>query len=180
MTMNLIPGVESTGSALTAEKIRLEIIAQNIANSNTTQDASGNVYKRKEVAFEEFIKTPDRRVPGYVDENLYQGVRVADVYDDQTPGRMIFNPGHPHANDDGMVEMPNVDVYEMIDLISASRAYEANLTVVKTSRRMAQQAMAIGKIIFNIVNEISSLPSLSDLLSQNPELTAKPTARSFC
>ena len=59
---------------------------------------------------------------------------------------MIFNPGHPHANEDGMVEMPNVDVSrEMIDLISASRAYEANLSVVKTSRRMAQQALAIGR-----------------------------------
>ena len=59
---------------------------------------------------------------------------------------MIFNPGHPHANSDGMVEMPNVDVSrEMIDLISASRAYEANLSVVKTSRRMAQQALAIGR-----------------------------------
>jgi flagellar basal-body rod protein FlgC len=146
MTMNLIPGVESTGSALSAEKIRLEVIAQNIANSNTTQDASGKVYQRKEVAFEEFVKIPERRTPGYVDENLYQGVRVVDVYDDQTPGRMIFNPGHPHANKDGMVEMPNVDVSrEMIDLISASRAYEANLSVVKTSRRMAQQALAIGR-----------------------------------
>ena len=89
MTMNLIPGIESTGSALSAEKIRLEIIAQNIANSNTTQDANGNVYKRKEVAFEEYIKMPERRVPVYVDENLYQGVRVTDVFDDNTPGRMI-------------------------------------------------------------------------------------------
>jgi flagellar basal-body rod protein FlgC len=146
MSINLIPGIESTVSALSSENIRLEIIAQNIANSNTTQDASGNVYKRKEVSFEEFIKTPERRTPGYVDENLYQGVRVTDVFDDQTPGRMIFNPGHPHANEDGMVEMPNVDVSrEMIDLISASRAYEANLTVVKTSRRLAQQALAIGR-----------------------------------
>ena len=67
MSMNLIPGIESTGSPLTAEKLRLEIIAHNIANSNTTQDASGGVYKRKEVAFEEFIKTPERRIPGYVD-----------------------------------------------------------------------------------------------------------------
>ena len=146
MSMNLIPRIESTGSALSAEKIRLEIIAKNIANSNTTQDASGNVYKRKEVSFEEFIKNPERRVPGFVDENLYQGVRVTDVFDDQTPGRMILNPGHPNANEDGMVEMPNVDVSrEMIDLISASRAYEANLTVVKTSRRLAQQALAIGR-----------------------------------
>ena len=73
-------------------------------------------------------------------------VMFTDVFDDNTPGRMIYNPGHPHANEDGMVEMPNVDVSrEMVDLISASRAYEANLSVVKTSRRMAQQAMAIGK-----------------------------------
>ena len=60
MAMNLIPGIESTGGALSAEKIRLEIIAQNIANSNTTQDAAGNVYKRKEVAFEEYVKMPER------------------------------------------------------------------------------------------------------------------------
>jgi flagellar basal-body rod protein FlgC len=146
MGMNLIPGVEATGSALSAEKIRLEIIAQNVANANTTQDASGHVYRRKEVAFEEYVASPDRRTPGYVDENLYLGVKVTDVYDDMTPGRMIYNPGHPHANDDGMVQMPNVDISrEMVDLISASRAYEANLTVVKTSRRMAQQAIAIGR-----------------------------------
>ena len=146
MSMNLIQELNQQVVLYLLKKIRLEIIAQNIANSNTTQDASGNVYKRKEVVFEEFIKNPERRVPGYVDENLYQGVRVTDVTDDQTPGRMIYNPGHPHANEDGMVEMPNVDVSrEMVDLISASRAYEANLTVVKTSRRMAQQAMAIGK-----------------------------------
>ena len=146
MTMNLIPGVESTGSALAAEKIRLEIIAQNIANANTTQDKDGNVYRRKEVAFEEYVTSPDRRIPGYVDENLYRGVKVTDVYDDMTPGRFIYNPSHPHADENGMVEMPNVDPSrEMVDLISASRAYEANLTVVKTSRRMAQQAIAIGK-----------------------------------
>ena len=146
MTMNLIPGVESTGSALSAEKIRLEIIAQNIANANTTQDHEGNVYKRKEVVFEEYITRPERRTPGYVDENLYKGVKVVDVYDDTSTGKMIYNPGHPHADDNGMVEMPNVEMSrEMVDLISASRAYEANLTVVKTSRRMAQQAISIGR-----------------------------------
>lgn len=146
MTMNLIPGIEATGSALSAEKIRLEIIAQNIANANTTQDHEGNVYQRKVVAFEEYVTSPERRTPGYVDENLYRGVKVVDVYNDPAPGRMIYNPGHPHANDDGMVQMPNVDMTtEMVDLISASRAYEANLTVVKTARRMAQQAIAIGR-----------------------------------
>ena len=100
----------------------------------------------KKLPLKSTLKCQKEGFPGYVDENLYQGVRVTDVFDDNTPGRMIYNPGHPHANEDGMVEMPNVDVSrEMVDLISASRAYEANLSVVKTSRRMAQQAMAIGK-----------------------------------
>ena len=147
MSMNLIPGIESTGSALSAEKIRLEIIAQNIANSNTTQDASGNVYTNAK-------RLPLKSLSRLLSEEslaLWMKICIREFeslmcYDDQTPGRMIFNPGHPHANEDGMVEMPNVDVSrEMIDLISASRAYEANLTVVKTSRRLAQQALAIGR-----------------------------------
>ena len=121
MTMNLIPGVESTGSALTAEKIRLEIFAQNIANLILLRMHPEMFTKEKEVAFSESHKDPaSEEFKSYVDENLYQGVRVADVYDDQIPGRMIFN-WHPHANDDGMVEMPNVDVSrEMIDLLGAS------------------------------------------------------------
>ena len=81
--------MSQTGSALSAEKSVSRLLLKNITQT-TTQDASGNVYKEKEVAFEEYIKTPERRVPGYVDENLYQGVRVTDVYDDQTPGRMIL------------------------------------------------------------------------------------------
>ena len=108
----LIPGIESTVERLfqprksfrdhCSKHRELQILTQMLLPKN--------VYKRKEVAFEEFIKTPERRVPGYVDENLYQGVRVTDVFDDQNPGRMIGNPRTPHANEDGMKQMPNVDV----------------------------------------------------------------------
>ncbi|MBT5380596.1 MAG: flagellar basal body rod protein FlgC, partial [Opitutae bacterium] len=76
----------------------------------------------------------------------HNGVRVDDVFDDTTPGRKIYNPDHPHADGEGMVEMPNVEVArEMVDLISASRAYEANLSVARTARQMAMKAINLGR-----------------------------------
>jgi flagellar basal-body rod protein FlgC len=128
------------------------VIAQNIANAHTTRDMDGGVYKRKLVAFETLIdeaKEPvafnhTRKNLGY--DALHQGVRVSDVFDDKTPGRKIYNPDHPHADKDGMVEMPNVEVSrEMVDMISSSRAYEANLNVAKTSRQMAMKAISLGQ-----------------------------------
>jgi len=128
------------------------VIAQNIANAHTTRDMDGGVYKRKLVAFEALIdeaKEPvafnhTRKNLGY--DALHQGVRVSDVFDDKTPGRKIYNPDHPHADKDGMVEMPNVEVSrEMVDMISSSRAYEANLNVAKTSRQMAMKAISLGQ-----------------------------------
>ena len=150
--MNLMPGIRATGNALAAEKVRLSVIAQNIANAHTTRDMDGGVYKRKLVAFETLIdeaKEPvafnhTRKNLGY--DALHQGVRVSDVFDDKTPGRKIYNPDHPHADQEGMVEMPNVEVSrEMVDMISSSRAYEANLNVAKTSRQMAMKAISLGQ-----------------------------------
>ena len=150
--MNLMPGIRATGNALAAEKVRLSVIAQNIANAHTTRDMDGGVYKRKLVAFETLIdeaKEPvafnhTRKNLGY--DALHQGVRVSDVFDDKTPGRKIYNPDHPHADQEGMVEMPNVEVSrEMVDMISSSRAYEANLNVAKTARQMAMKAISLGQ-----------------------------------
>jgi len=139
MSMNLIPGIQATSSALTAEKLRLDMVAQNIANANTTQDLNGDVYKRKEVIFESNLKRAENG-------NVYKGVNVVEIRDDDSPGKKIYRPGHPHADERGMVQMPNVEVTkEMVDLITASRSYEANLTVVRTARQMAQQALRIGK-----------------------------------
>ena len=141
--MNLLPGLQSSTDALSAEKLRMDLIAQNIANAQTTRDADGDVYRRKMVSFEAYLLDHNKLATS--SEGL-RGVRVSGVEEDLSPGVRVFNPQHPHADGDGMVTMPNVQLArEMVDLISSSRAYEANLAAVKTSRQMAQNALSIGR-----------------------------------
>lgn len=117
----------------------MNVIAQNIANAQTTRGADGRPYQRQMVAFEAYHDGKAGR-----DEPM--NVRVSGVEADQTRGRMVHDPGHPDANAEGMVQMPNVEVSrEMVDLISASRAYEANLKVVQASRQMADATLAISR-----------------------------------
>lgn len=138
--MNLISGIDVTAGALNAQKTRLDIVAQNIANAQTTRTASGNAYQRQVVSFESELV---RRAAG---GSSLQSVRVAGISADRTPGQQVYNPQHPDAGPDGMVTMPNVNLsYEMVDLITASRAYEANLSVVKNARQMAMKTLEIGK-----------------------------------
>ena len=141
--MNLISGINATASALQAEKIRLNVIAENIANAHTTRDANGGVYRRKTVSFEALL---DKNAGSTVGSFRPRLVNVAGIDQDPTAGRLIYNPNHPHADEKGMVEFPNVEMSrEMVDLISASRAYEANLSVIRTAREMAQQTLSIGR-----------------------------------
>lgn len=137
--MNLIPGIDLSSGALAAQKMRLDIVAQNIANAQTTRTAEGGPYKRQIVTFEtELVK----RTGG----SSLVTVRVGGISSDKTPGQQVYNPQHPDAGPDGLVNMPNINLaYEMVDLITASRAYEANLTVVKNSRQMAMKTLEIGK-----------------------------------
>jgi flagellar basal-body rod protein FlgC len=140
--MNLISGVDVTAGALNAQKTRLDIVAQNIANAETTRTPDGGPYQRQIVSFEtELI----RQLPGETGQAL-QTVKVGSISSDTTPGQQVYNPQHPDAGADGMVTMPNVNLaYEMVDLITASRAYEANLSVVKNAKMMAEKALEIGK-----------------------------------
>lgn len=141
--MNLIPGVNITSSALDAEKLRMEAIAQNIANANTTRDENGEAYRRKIVSFESFIDPSMEALPG---QDHARSVRVSSIDEDETPGPQIYNPHHPHADEQGMVTLPNVQpAREMVDLISVSRAYQANLSVIRTSKQMTQQVLSIGR-----------------------------------
>lgn len=134
--MNFITGLPATASALNAEKMRMDIIAQNIANAHTTRDVSGEAYKRKVVTFASALDASTGA----------SGVQISRITDDTTPGELIHDPQHPHAGPDGMVRMPNVNTaVEMVDLISASRAYEANLSVAKNARQMALKALSIGR-----------------------------------
>jgi flagellar basal-body rod protein FlgC len=141
--INLLTGIESTSSALDAERIRMDVVAQNIANSNVTRDVDGKPYQRQEVVFESVLRAQQEAdSPDAASES----VRIARVQKDSRPPRMIYNPGHPDANAQGMVAMPNINIHEeMVDMIASSRSYEANLAVVKNARMMAMQALSIGK-----------------------------------
>jgi flagellar basal-body rod protein FlgC len=137
--MNLISGIDISAGALNAQKTRLDIVAQNIANAQTTRTPNGQAYQRQIVSFESELV---RRTSGTV----LQGVRVGAIAADRTPGQQVYNPQHPDANSDGLVTMPNVNLsYEMVDLITASRAYEANLAIVKNARQMAAKTLEIGR-----------------------------------
>ncbi len=139
--MNLISAIDVTAGALNANKTRLDIVAQNIANAQTTRGPNGSAYQRQVVSFE----TEVLRRGGFGGAAL-QTVRVGTISTDRTPGQQVHNPQHPDAGPDGQVMMPNVNLsYEMVDLITASRAYEANLSVVKNARQMAMKALEIGK-----------------------------------
>lgn len=139
--MNLLSGIDITAGALNAQKTRLDMVAQNIANAQTTRTPNGGPYQRQVVSFEtELVRREGLSGPAL------QSVKVANVTVDRTPGQQVFNPQHPDAGPDGLVTMPNVNLsYEMVDLITASRAYEANLAVVKNARQMAVKTLQIGK-----------------------------------
>jgi len=143
--INILTGIDSTSSALNAERIRMDVVSQNIANVNTTRGLNGKPYARQQVVFEAVLKDqlkPPAGTPG----NDPQMVRVAHVETARRPARMVYQPGHPDADGNGMVAMPNVNIYEeMVDLMAASRSYEANLSAVKTARSMALQTLSIGK-----------------------------------
>ncbi|MGC8744159.1 MAG: flagellar basal body rod protein FlgC [Verrucomicrobiia bacterium] len=138
--INLIPGVQSTVSALEAERVRMEVISQNIANAYTTRGLDGKPYQRQQVVFENVLNT----AMGLEAEPAT--VRVARVVKDNRPMPKLYSPGHPDADKNGMVTMPNVNIHEeMVDMISANRSYEANLAVIKTARNMVMQTLSIGK-----------------------------------
>ena len=142
--MDLLPGSEITAGALNAEKLRMQIIAQNIANAQTTKTKEGTPYRRQLVTFEtELVKASETSALSK-DNQLLRGVRVEGIYDDPSEFQKVYNPSHPHADEQGMVAMPNVDMaMEMVDMIASSRSYEANLAVMKTSRNLAKQALSI-------------------------------------
>ncbi len=136
--MNILGASSITGSALDAEKIRVDITSQNIANANTTKGIDGKPYQRKIVAFESMLDAANA--------NGLQGVRVSEISADKSQGEVINNPQHPHADENGNVQMPNVNVaFEMVDMMTATRSYEANLAVVRNARQLANQALSIGR-----------------------------------
>jgi flagellar basal-body rod protein FlgC len=131
-----------SASGMMAERHRMEVIANNIANANSTRANGGGPYQRQQVIFAAAMQSHS------ADHNdvkqQFSGVRVAGVQADQSEFPLVYNPGHPDADETGMVRMPNVSLpNEMVDLITASRAYEANLKALKNFRDMTEQTLAL-------------------------------------
>ncbi len=148
--MGLFNSFNISASALTAQRLRMDVISQNIANVNTTRTAEGTPYRRKTVVFQE--KEADVPFSQYLSEQSRDslsaggGVRVTGIVEDQTPFKEVYDPSHPDADDNGIVRMPNVEVVtEMVNMISATRAYEANVTALNASKSMAVKALEIGR-----------------------------------
>ena len=138
-----LSGIQNTVAALDAERTRLDVIAENIANANTTHGIDGKPYQRKVVVFENALQ---QAMGSGSSGSLTAQLRVARIEKDTRPPIEIYEPGNPDADARGMVATPNINVHEeMADLISASRAFEANLAVVKNEKSMAMQTLSIGK-----------------------------------
>ncbi len=136
--MKIFDSMEIAGSSLTAHRLWMDTISSNLANINTTRTKAGGPYKRRVPVFSEML---DTTIGGYHDIG---GVRVTGISEDNSAPRMTYQPDHPDANEDGYVAYPNVNlVREMTDMLVASRAYEANLSVVTTGRDMWNGALDV-------------------------------------
>jgi len=150
--MGLFTAINIASSGMSAERLRGDVIADNIANASTTRTNEGGPFQRGRVIMRPRVDAPFWRspfLPQGLDNGVGQGVRVVEIQRDQSPNRLVYNPFHPDAIQSGpragYVEMPNVDIVtEMVDMISASRAYEANAAVIEGSKAMFQRALEIG------------------------------------
>jgi len=147
----LFSGLNITSSALTAQRLRMDVISSNVANVDSTRAkyVNGNwvPYRRKMVVLEpkgpQFSTLLNKAMNK---DTVASGVKVSRIVEDETPYKLVYNPDHPDANENGYVQMPNVDpLKEMVDLISATRSYEANVTVFNASKSMLVKALDIGK-----------------------------------
>lgn len=147
--MSFLNALNISASGMTAQRMRLDVAAANITNVNTTRTENGEPYRRKMVVFES--------IEGNSFENTFRselsksnqisgGVRVAEIVEDPSDFRSVYNPEHPDADENGYVQMPNVDLLkETVDSMAASRAYEANLTAFNAVKAMAVKALEIGQ-----------------------------------
>ncbi len=148
--MSLFRSLITSASGLTAQRMRMDVISNNLANINTTRTENGEAYRRQVVLFAERQPSFDALLAGDLNPSaspkVGHGVRVTAISVDQSELRRVYEPGHPDADAEGYVSYPNVNpVTEMVDMISASRAYEANVTAVNAAKAMAAKALEIGR-----------------------------------
>jgi flagellar basal-body rod protein FlgC len=147
--MGLMQSMRISASALMAQRLRMDVVANNVANMNTSRTVGGGPYRRqsvvfaeqsREVPFRDFLSR-ESGTPG-----TGGGVKVTEIREDNTPPRRVFDPQHPDADPDGYVLLPDINVVtELTDLVSARRAYEASVTVLNATKSMALRALEIGR-----------------------------------
>ncbi|MGI9658781.1 MAG: flagellar basal body rod protein FlgC [Gaiellaceae bacterium] len=134
--MGMFDAFRISASGMTAERLRMDVVAENLANANTTRGADGGPYQRKDVVLRESQNS------SFAD--VLSGVEVAEIRADSSPPRQVYDPGHPDADARGFVSLPNVNsVTEMVDLITASRGYEANVQAMNAAKQMFSRTLEI-------------------------------------
>lgn len=143
--MSAFNSLRISSSGLSAERLRMDTIASNIANVSTTRGEDGQPYKRKIAVFEENL-TQEMNKNTNTYENKLNGVKAVGIVNDNSELRRVYDPSHPDADNEGYVLMPNVNVLnEMADMIAATRAYEANVTAINSEKSMFMKALEIGR-----------------------------------
>lgn len=136
--------IDISASGLTAQRVRMDLISNNIANADTTRTPYGEYYQRQMPVFAS--RGPRPSLGGSQFRSTRGGVDVVGIVNDPSPPRLAYDPEHPEANEEGYVEYPNVNIVsEMVDMIGASRAYEANVTSLNAAKDMAMRALEIGR-----------------------------------
>ncbi|MBI4277481.1 MAG: flagellar basal body rod protein FlgC [Armatimonadetes bacterium] len=144
--MSFFRTIQVSASALTAERMRMDVIASNLANANTTRTADGSPYRRRVVLFAPLVNQMTASVEGAVAGGGPGGVVVTGIAEDPTPPRRVYQPGHPDADAQGYVMLPAINpVTEMVDLMASSRAYEANVTALNVAKQLVLKALEIGR-----------------------------------
>ncbi len=149
--MDYFAAMKISGSGLAAQRTRVDIATSNLANVESTRGPDGGPYRRRDpileaVPFAELVDGASASLERGDDGAAPEGVRVSGIAIDPTEGRRVYRPGHPDADPDGFVTMPNVDpVHEVVNLVSASRSYDANATALETLKTMAQRALDIAR-----------------------------------
>ncbi len=148
--MDLFQSMQISASALAVQRVRMNTIASNLANVNTTKTPQGGPYRRKDVSIrpvglEEMTGKAGASFEDELNRHI-QGVEVTRVIEDKSPPRLVYKPSHPDANENGYVAMPNITmITEMVSMMNAQRSYEASVTAVNATRAMITKAMSIGR-----------------------------------
>ncbi len=143
--MDIFDSMQISSSAMKAQRLRLNTISSNIANIETTRTPEGGPYRKQEVVFRSTGKVFQQHLDDQL-KGAIQGVEVAEIVPSNAPPKMVYDPSHPDANSEGLVAMPNINLFEeMADMMTASRAYDANVTAIKAAKFMAVKALDIGR-----------------------------------